>query len=56
MSSNTRFHFVVLKIFIGIWSVHEKDWSQNKHRIETTHNSTESFEQNFFVNEKLKLY
>lgn len=33
MGSNNGFHSVVLKIFIGIWSVHEKDWSQNNMNI-----------------------
>lgn len=33
MGSNNGFNSVVLKIFIGIWSVHEKDWSQNNMNI-----------------------
>ncbi len=33
MGGNNGFHSVVLKIFIGIWSVHEKDWSQNNMNI-----------------------
>lgn len=31
--SNNWFYSIVLKVFIGIWSVHEKDWSQNNMNI-----------------------
>ena len=58
MSGNNGFHSTVLKIFIGIWSVHEKDWSQNNMNIayKLLTIQLNFWTEFFFVNEKLKLY